>query len=104
MRLFSAHYGDVAGSMVPSRSAEIKEGKSTPRPQRERYKYTALNSDLLGDKKQAKRKTSINFASAPTSIVYQKPKSIAARYGVFDCPALDAAQRLERELFDAAVK
>ncbi|WP_122872759.1 DUF302 domain-containing protein [Campylobacter showae] len=39
-----------------------------------------------------------------TVVSFEDIKSIAARYGVFDCHALDAAQRLERELFDAAVK
>lgn len=39
-----------------------------------------------------------------TAVSFEDIKSIAARYGVFDCHALDAAQRLERELFDAAVK
>ena len=39
-----------------------------------------------------------------TVVSFEDIKSIAARYGVFDCRALDAAQRLERELFDAAVK
>lgn len=39
-----------------------------------------------------------------TVVSFEDIKSVAARYGVFDCHALDAAQRLERELFDAAVK
>lgn len=39
-----------------------------------------------------------------TAVSFEDIKSIAARYGVFDCHALDAAQKLERELFDAAVK
>ena len=39
-----------------------------------------------------------------TAVSFEDIKSVAARYGVFDCHALDAAQRLERELFDAAVK
>jgi len=39
-----------------------------------------------------------------TVVSFEDIKSVAARYGASDCPALDAAQRLERELFDAAVK
>ena len=39
-----------------------------------------------------------------TVVSFEDIKSVAARYGASHCPALDAAQRLERELFDAAVK
>ena len=39
-----------------------------------------------------------------TVVSFEDIKSVAARYGASHCPALDAAQRLERELFDATVK